>query len=68
MSIEICKLGNVVHANEICPRSLTRKYLLALLMLTPVILMLIPMLPYLSTGNADIDVDLCVRIISLCSK
>ena len=45
---------------------LTRKCLLAKLILMLVILMLILMLLNLNTGYADTDADLCIRIMSLC--
>ena len=45
---------------------LMRKCLLAMLILMLVILMLILMLVNLNTGYADIDADLCIRIMSLC--
>ena len=64
ISRQICKLGNVFNANEVCPWMLMRKCLLAILMLMLVILMLNQMLLNLNTGYAD--TDLCIRIMSLC--
>ena len=52
ISIQICKLGSAMNANE------------EMLML--VILMLILMLLKLKTGYADDDTDLYIRIMSLC--
>ena len=66
ISIQICKLGNALNANEECPWMLMRKCLLAMLILMLVILMLILMLLNLNTGYADTDADLYIRIMSLC--
>ena len=55
-----------MNANEVCPWTLMRKCLLAMLILMLVILMPILMLHNLKTGYADTDADLCIRIISLC--
>ena len=66
ISIQICKLDNALNANEASPWMLIRKCLLAMLILMLVILMLILMLLNLNTGYADTDVDLCIRIMSLC--
>ena len=54
--ILICKLGNALNANEVCPWIPMKKCLL---------IMLILMLLDLNTGYADTDADLCIRIISL---
>ena len=66
ISIQICKLGNALNANEACQWMLMRTCLLAMLILMMVILMLILMLLNLNTGHADTDADLCNRIMSLC--
>ena len=67
ISIQICKLGNALNANEACSWMLIkRKCLLVMLILMLVILTLILMLPNLNTGYADTDADLCIRIMSLC--
>ena len=57
ISIQICKLGNAMNANEACHWMLMRKCLLAMLIL---------MLLNLNTGYTDTDADLCIRIMSLC--
>ena len=62
------KLGHALNANEAYPFMLIRKCLLAMLILMLVILMLILMLLNLNTDFADTDVDLCIRIMSLCCK
>ena len=64
ISIQICKLGNALNANDVCSRIQSRKCLLAMLLL--VILMLILVLLNLNTCYADTDADLCIRIMSLC--
>ena len=56
-SIQICKLGNALNANEVCPGMLIRKCLLAMLILMLVILMPILMLLNLNTGYADADAN-----------
>ena len=66
ISIQLCKLGNVMNANKVYPWMLMRKCLLAMLILKLVILMLILMLLNLNTGYADTDADLCIKIMSLC--
>ena len=66
ISIQICKLGIAINANEVCPWMLMRKCLLAMLIRMLVILILILMLLNFNTGNADSDADLCNRILSLC--
>ena len=68
ISIQICKLGNAMNANEVRQWMLMRKSLLAMLilMLVIMILMLILMLLNLNTGYTDTDADLCSRIMSLC--
>ena len=60
------QISNALNANEACPWMLIMKCLLAMLILMLVILMLILMLLNLNTGYADIDADLCIRIMSLC--
>ena len=70
ISIQICKLGNAMNANEVYPWMLMRKCLLVMLiqMLHVFILMLILIVLNLNTGYADTDANLCFRILSWCSN
>ena len=55
ISIQICKLGNAMNANEVYTWMLMRKYPAGYAD---------PDASY--TGYADTDADLCIRIMSLC--